>query len=79
MRPQTSSMCLSRVGETLKMDKQARPNVKNMCMNCMDLGKKRWLQYSTHVKSYEQKCVQPYMLRHSPLSRKQKLNLRTSY
>ena len=25
------------------------------------------MQYSTHVKSYEQKCVQPYMFRHSLL------------
>ena len=72
-------MYFSRVGKTLKMDKQVRPNAKNMCMDCMNLGKKRWLQYSTHVKSYEQKCVQPCVLRHSPLSRKQHPNLRTTY
>ena len=58
---------ISRVGNIFKVDIKARPNAKNMRIYCMNLWKKRWMQYSTHVKSYEQKCVQPYMRRYSPL------------
>ena len=62
-----SLMYISRVGNIFKVDKQCRPNAKNMRIYHMNLWKKRWMQYSTHVKSYEQKCVQPCVLRHSPM------------
>ena len=61
------SMYFSRVGNIFKVDKKRCPNAKNMRIYYMNLWKKRWMQYSTHVKSYEQKCVQPCVLRHSPL------------
>ena len=55
------------VENIFKVDMRSRLNAKNMRIYCMNLWKKRWMQYSTHVKSYEQKCVQPYMRRYSPL------------
>ena len=37
-------MYISRVGKTLNVDRIVRPSAEKMCIYCMNLGKKRWMQ-----------------------------------